>query len=52
MKQQSGHPFKGVPTSAHHHWLAVAGLRSPQPARLTMDVVISDQGCGTLKPAQ
>lgn len=50
--QQLGDPSKGVSTSAHHRWPAVAGLRSPQPARLTMDVVITDQGCGTLKPPQ
>lgn len=50
--QQSGDRSKGVSPSAHHHWHVVTGLRSPQLARLIMDVVITDQGCGTLKPPQ
>lgn len=45
-------PSKDVSPSAHHCWPMIAGLRSPQPAHLTMDVVITDQGCGTLKPPQ
>lgn len=46
------HPSKGVPTSTHHHWLTVPGLKTPQPACLTMNDVITDRGCSILQPAQ
>lgn len=41
---------KGASTSVHHQWPIVPGLRPGLHVPLTMDVVTTDQRCGTLKP--